>query len=307
MHINYRYRDFYNQSFQAEFQIGNTNTVDFHSARLTGCDFRNTNLNGADFSSTEIKHDRQKISSEISQIALHILWGIPIGWLAWQINYVVFGCGVSVESPNLYAWLTNPLWIVGFGAAAAVSYRWMFLTLIGLMSLLVFVSLVLSPAVGIVSIIIMVASFIAALIGIYLGYQRGAIAIGMVWVAVGVCSAISAGYSWLQYHEIHFAVLFAALTFLPAVLATQAFTKHFSRAKSALRTSFDGADLRNARFTNAILESCDFTKAILDNVDWTNAVFKNCKFPQNWHQNGNLNNNQAIASSLEYTPMLEKL
>jgi hypothetical protein len=298
-YTNYRYRDFQNQSFQQEFGITDLKTADFVGARLTGCDFRSTSLIGADFSETEIKPDRKKWQSEISQIALHIIWGIPLGWLSWQLNYVSFGCGISAALPNLYAWLINPLWIVGFGAAAVVSYRWMFLTFLGLISLLVVTSLILSPAVPIIGIIIMVVAFIAALFGIYIGYRKGAIAIGMIWIAVGVSSAISAGYSWLHYQEMHFAILFAALAVLPAALATQAFTNHFIKVKSAFVTSFDGADLTNARFINAVLENCDFTKANLTDVDWTGATFKNCKFPKNWAKD----NHQAIAPQIEYAPV----
>ncbi|MBD2178812.1 pentapeptide repeat-containing protein [Pseudanabaena sp. FACHB-1998] len=300
---NYRYQDFYNQSFQEELRIENPATVDFTGARLTGCDFQNTNLTGADFSKTEIKHDYKKIQSEISQIALHILWGIPLGWLSWQLNYVSFGCGMSDNLPNLYGWFTNPLWIVGFGAATVVSSRWMFLTFLGLISLLVITSIILSPAVPVMGIIIMVAAFVAALFGIYLGYRKGSISIGMIWIAVGVSSAISSGYSWLRYQEIHFALLFAALAILPAALATQAFTKHLRKVKSALITSFDGADLTKARFINADLENCDFTKANLTDVDWHGATFKNCKFPKNWAKD----DHQAIASPSEYALVLEKL
>ncbi|MFN5863417.1 MAG: pentapeptide repeat-containing protein, partial [Pseudanabaena sp.] len=53
-YVNYRYRDFQNQSFQSEFRKGEDKTADFTGARLKGCDFRGTGLTGADFSETVI-------------------------------------------------------------------------------------------------------------------------------------------------------------------------------------------------------------------------------------------------------------
>jgi uncharacterized protein YjbI with pentapeptide repeats len=44
-------------------------------------------------------------------------------------------------------------------------------------------------------------------------------------------------------------------------------------------TSFDDADLTNARFVNAVLENCDFSGANIEGIDWYGATFKNCKFP----------------------------
>lgn len=127
---------------------------------------------------------------------------------------------------------------------------------------------------------VMIAAFVMSLFWLYLGYKKGSIAVGMVWMAVVVSSSISAGYSWLKYHEIHYAILFAILALLPAVLATKAFNLHFAKVKMSAMTSFQGADLANARFVNAILENCDFLGANLVDIDWHGTTFKNCKFPK---------------------------
>jgi len=149
----------------------------------------------------------------------------------------------------------------------------------------------------------MIASFVMSLFGLYLGYEKGSIAVGMVWMAVLVSSSISAGYSWLKYHEIHYAILFAILALLPAVLATRAFNLHFAKIKLSAMTSFNGADLTNARFVNAVLENCDFLGANLVGVDWHGATFKNCKFPKGFSKD----EQTAITQTPDSNLAIEKL
>lgn len=66
-YVNYRYRDFQNQSFQNEFRKGEDKTADFTGARLKGCDFRGTGLTGADFSETAIAKDEKKLPKAMHQ------------------------------------------------------------------------------------------------------------------------------------------------------------------------------------------------------------------------------------------------
>jgi hypothetical protein len=152
-----------------------------------------------------------------------------------------------------------------------------------------------STALMIVGIGVMIAAFGMSMFGLYLGYKKGAIAVGMVWMAVGVSSAISAGYSWIKYREIHYAILLAVLAILPAVLATRAFNLHFAKVKMSVVTSFDDADLTNARFVNAVLENCDFSGANIEGIDWYGATFKNCKFPNGFSPD----TQEAIAKNQE--------
>jgi hypothetical protein len=209
---------------------------------------------------------------------LHIILGIPLGLAAWFLGrFVLIGCGGEVSNP--YGWLTNPfVWIFAFATAAAVSQRRIFYIYMGLIGVMVIAGIN-STALMIVGIGVMIAAFGMSMFGLYLGYRKGAIAVGMVWMAVGVSSAISAGYSWIKYREIHYAILFAVLAILPAVLATRAFNLHFAKVKMSVVTSFDDADLTNARFVNAVLENCDFSGANIEGIDWYGATFKNCKFP----------------------------
>jgi hypothetical protein len=277
-YVNYRYRDFQNQSFQNEFRKGEDKTADFTGARLKGCDFRGAGLTDADFSETAIAKDEKNFQKQCINMFLHIILGIPLGLAAWFLGrFVLIGCGGEVSNP--YGWLTNPfVWIFAFATAAAVSQRRIFYIYIGLIGVMVIAGIN-STALMIVGIGVMIAAFGMSMFGLYLGYKKGAIAVGMVWMAVGVSSAISAGYSWLKYREIHYAILFAVLAILPAVLATRAFNLHFAKVKMSVVTSFDDADLTNARFVNAVLENCDFSGANIEGIDWYGATFKNCKFP----------------------------
>lgn len=283
-YVNYRYRDFQNQSFCNEFRVESGNYADFTGSRLKSCDFRGASLVSADFSETAIGRDEKKFQSAIAQITSHILLGIPLGIAAWFLSqFTLAGCGVSESNP--YAWLTDPfIWIAAFAAAATISkrrYLPIFIGgLIGLMALAI--SLNNSILAGISGIIMLLGALGMSLFGMYLGYAKGSIAVGMVWMAVGVSSAISAGYSWLQYQEIHYAIWFALLTLLPAILATRAFNLHFAKAKILAMTSFRNANLTNARFVNASLENCDFLGANLEGIDWYGATFSNCKFSKGW-------------------------
>ncbi|WP_103667287.1 pentapeptide repeat-containing protein [Pseudanabaena sp. BC1403] len=300
--VNYRYRDFQNQSFQNEFRKGEEKEADFTGSRLKSCDFRGANLAGADFSETAISRDKQNFQKQITQMSLHIIFGVPLGLAAWTLGQLVLvGCGGEVANP--YGWITNPfVWIFAFATAAAMSRRKIFYVYMGLIGLMV-IAAINSTALTVVGIGVMIAAFVMSLFGLYLGYKKGAIAVGMVWMAVGVSSAISAGYSWIKHHEIHYAILFAVLALLPAVLATKAFNLHFTKVKMAAMTSFRGANLENARFVNANLENCDFLDANLQGVDWYGATFKNCKFPKGF----SMDVNEAIAKKPEINSEIEQI
>ncbi|WP_055077603.1 pentapeptide repeat-containing protein [Pseudanabaena sp. 'Roaring Creek'] len=300
-YVNYRYRNFQNQSFQHEFRQGEKKRAYFTGSRLKSCDFRGANLAGADFSETAISRDKQNFQKQIMQMSLHIILGIPLGLVAWAFGQlIVVGCGTEVADP--YGWITNPfVWIFTFATAAAISRRKIFYIYMGLIGLMV-IATINSTALPLVAPVVMFAAFVISLFGLYLGYQKGAIAVGMVWMAVGVSSAISAGYSWLEHHEIHYAILFAVLALLPAVMATKAFNLHFTKVKMAAMTSFRGANLENARFVNANLENCDFLDANLQGVDWYGATFKNCKFPKDFSDG-----NEAIAKYPEVNPEIEQM
>jgi uncharacterized protein YjbI with pentapeptide repeats len=302
-YINYRYRNVQNQSFQNEFRSGSNNHADFVGSRLESCDFRGTSLVGADFSEAAIGRDDKNFQNQITQMSLHIILGIPLGLAAWFSSQLIFvGCGG--EAANPYGWLTNPfIWIAAFAAAATMTKRSLFYVYIGLIGFMIFGALIGSKTASIISIGVLLVAFGMSLFGLYVGYKKGAIAVGMVWMAVGVSSAISAGYSWLKYHEIHYAILFAVLALLPAILATKAFNLHFSKVKMAAMTSFYGADLANARFVNAVLENCDFLGANLQGVDWHGATFKNCKFPKGFSRDGQ----DAIAKNPKTNPETDQL
>ena len=301
-YVNYRYRDFQNQSFQNEFRKSEEKKADFTGSRLKSCDFRGANLAGADFSETSISRDKQNFQKQIIQISLHIILGVPLGLAAWALGQLVLvGCGGEVANP--YGWITNPfVWMFAFATAAAMSQRKLFIVYMALIGLMV-IAAINSTALAIVGIGVMFAAFVMSLFGLYLGYKKGAIAVGMVWMAVGVSSAISAGYSWIKHHEIHYAILFAVLALLPAVLATKAFNLHFTKVKMAAMTSFRGTNLENARFVNANLENCDFLDANLQGVDWYGATFKNCKFPKGF----SMDVNEAIAKKPEINSEIEQI
>lgn len=302
-YVNYRYQDFQNQSFRDEFRVESGNYADFTGSRLKSCDFRGASLVGADFSETAIGRDEAAFRSQITQMVLHIILGIPLGLAAWLLGRVVLiGCGGEVSNP--YGWLTNPfVWIAAFGAAATMSKRSLFYVYIGLIGFMIFGALLGSKTAIIISISVILVAFGMSLFGIYMGYKKGSIAVGMVWMAVGVSSAISAGYSWLHYQEIHYAILFAILMIIPAILATQAFNLHFAKVKMTAMTSFCGADLTSARFVNAVLQNCDFTMAKLEEVDWSGATFSNCKFPESWVKN----QQEAIAQNIDTEQSSKKL
>jgi hypothetical protein len=301
-YINYRCRNVQNQSFQNEFRSGSNNQADFVGSRLESCDFRGTSLVGADFSEATIARDDKNFQKQIMQMSLHIILGVPLGLAAWASGQLVFiGCGGEVANP--YGWLTNPpVWILAFATAAAISQRRLFYIYMGLIGLMV-IAAINSTVLTVVGMGVMIAAFVISLFGLYLGYKKGAIAVGIVWMAVGVSSAISAGYSWLEHDEIHYAILFAVLALLPAVLATKAFNLHFAKVKMAAMTSFRGADLANARFVNADLENCDFLGANLQGVDWHGATFKNCKFPKGFSRDGQ----DAIAKNPKTNPETDQL
>ncbi len=301
-YINYRYQDVQNQSFQSEFSFGINNQADFVGSRLKGCDFRGASLVGADFSETAIARDDQNFKKQIIQMSLHIILGIPLGLAAWFFGQLIFvGCGGEVANP--YGWITNPfVWMFAFATAAAMSQRRLFIIYMGLIGLMVIASIH-YMALTVVGIGVMIAAFVMSLCGLYLGYKKGAIAVGMVWMAVGVSSAISAGYSWLKHDEIHYAILFAVLAIFPAILATKAFNLHFTKVKMSAMTSFYGADLENARFVNADLANCDFLGTNLQGVDWHGATFKNCKFPKGFSRDGQ----DAIAKNHETNPEIAQL
>ena len=301
-YVNYRHRDFQNQSFQNEFRKGEEKKADFTGSRLKSCDFRGANLAGADFSETAITRDNQNFQKQITRMSLHIILGVPLGLAAWASGQLVLvGCGEEVANP--YGWITNPfVWIFAFATAAAMSRRKIFYIYMGLIGLMVIASIH-YMALTVVGIGVMFAVFVMSLFGLYLGYKKGAIAVGMVWMAVGVSSATSAGYSWLKYHEIHYAILFAVIALLPAVLATKAFNLHFAKVKMSAMTSFHGANLENARFVNADLENCDFLDANLQGVDWHGATFKNCKFPKGFSANVQ----EEIAKHPAINPDIEQL
>ena len=191
---NHRYRHFQSQSFQNEFRKGDANKADFTGARLKGCDFRGTGLAGADFSETAIVRDQKNFQKQCFNMLLHIILGVPLGVVSWFAGQLVIaGCGREAASP--YGWIENPfVWIFAFSTAAAVSQRRLFYVYMGLIGLMV-IATINSTALMVVGIGVMIAAFGMSLFGLYLGYKKGTIAVGMVWIAVGVSSAISAGYS----------------------------------------------------------------------------------------------------------------
>ncbi len=284
-YVNYRYQDFQNQSFRDEFRVGIDNYADFTGARLKSCDFRGASLVGADFSETEIDHDEKTFQSQIISMVLHIIVSIPIGFITWLVNQEVWGCGVG-QSIDPYGWLTNPFtWIFAFATMATMSQKWIFLTYIALIILTALIAQISIQAASVVGVGLLLVAFGLALFGIYLGCTKGSIAVGIIWMTLGVSSSISAGYSWLAHREIHYAILFAVLTIIPAILAAKSFSLHVDKLKRSAMTSFCGADLTGARFVNAILRNCDFTMAKLEDVNWGGATFNNCKFPKNWVPN----------------------
>ena len=68
-------------------------------------------------------------------------------------------------------------------------------------------------------------------------------------------------------------------------------------------TSFDGADLTNARFVNAVLENCDFSDANIEGIDWYGATFKNCKFPKGFSPD----TQEAITKNIHTNPEMTQL
>jgi uncharacterized protein YjbI with pentapeptide repeats len=303
-YVNYRYQDFQNQSFRDEFRVDSGNYADFTGSRLKSCDFRGASLVGADFSETAIGRDEKTFQSAIGQLTLHIVLGIPLGIASWFLSqFTLAGCGVSEANP--YAWLTNPfIWIAAFATAATMSKRKALMFFLGLTFLMALASALHSGVLaGISGILMAIGALGMSLFGIYLGYSKGSIAVGMIWMTVGVSSAISAGYSWLAYREIHYAILFVVLTIIPAILATKAFNLHFAKVKRSAMTSFCGADLTRARFVNAVLQNCDFRMARLEDVDWSGATFSNCKFPKGWVQN----QQEVIAQDIDANQAIEKL
>ncbi|PZO42661.1 MAG: hypothetical protein DCF19_06365 [Pseudanabaena frigida] len=302
-YVNYRYQDFDNHSFQNEFRLGGDNYADFTGSRLKSCDFCGANLVDADFSETAIGRDDKIFQSQITQMVLHIIIGIPVGFMTWWVNQEVLGCGIG-QTIDPYGWLTNPFtWIFAFATMATMSKRWLFLRYMALIGLMVFVAMISSQAAGVVGVCLLLVAFGLAIFGIYLGYKKGSIAVGTIWMTVGISSAISAGCSWLEYQEIHYAILFAILTIIPAILATRAFNLHFAKVKLSAMTSFNGADITNARFVNAVLENCDFLGANLGGVDWHGATFKNCKFPKGFSRD----EQAVIADAPDSNLSIEKL
>ena len=304
-YTNYRYQDFCNESFENEFQDDSSDLYqDFTGSRIKSCDFRGANLVGADFSETAIGRDNKNFRMKITEMIAHIILGIPLGLAVWFFSRFVFvGCGGEIATPygwmtqSPYGWMENPfVWIFAFATAAAMSQRSLFYIYMGLIGLMVVIAAINSTALTMVGIGVMIAAFVMSLFGLYLGYKKGSIAVGMVWMAVVVSSSISAGYSWLKYHEIRIVILFAILALLPAVLATKAFNLHFAKVKMSAMTCFRRADLTNAKFVNAVLENCDFVDAKLEGVDWQGAVFRNCQFSQGWSR-----------EFQEANPLVEKL
>lgn len=303
-YVNYRYQAYQNQSFRDEFRVESGSYADFTGSRLKSCDFRGASLVGADFSETAIGRDEKTFQSAIGQITLHIVLGIPLGLASWFLSqFTLAGCGVSEANP--YAWLTDPfIWIAAFATAATMSKRKALMSFLGLTFLMALASSLHSGVLaGISGILMAIGALGMSLFGIYLGYSKGSIAVGMVWMAVGISSAISAGYSWLHYQELHYAILFAILTIIPAILATKAFNLHFAKVKRSAMTAFYGADLTRARFVNAVLQNCDFRMAKLEGVDWSGATFSNCKFPKGWSPNWQ----EAIAQDIDANQAIEKL
>jgi len=294
-YINYRYRSLQNQSFTSEFQAESENYADFVGSKIKSCNFRGTSLVGADFSETEIGRDEQKFKTQIMEMAWHLVIGVPLGFAAWFFNRAVIGCGAGLSS-DPYGWLTNPFaWIGALSVAATLSHGWLFIAYMGLIGLMVAIAMVNMVAANAIGVVLMLMALATSIFGLYLGYQKGSIAVGMVWIAVAVSSAISSGYSWFKYQEIHYAVLYAAIAVLPAILATRAFNLHFNKVKMSSMSCFQGADLTNARFVNAVLENCDFSGAELDGVNWYGATMRNCRFPRGWAKD----NREAIAQNCE--------
>jgi hypothetical protein len=283
--VNYRYRDFQNRSFQSEFSKSAANHADFTGARLSGCDFQGAGLAGADFSGTAIACDQKNFQNQRIHMVLHIILGGSLGIASFFAGQLVFGGRGGSEIASPYGWTQNPfVWIFAFATAAAISHRRLLFIYMGLIGLMV-IAAINSTTLTVVGIGVMIVAFGMSLFGLYLGYKKGAIAVGMVWMSVGISSAISAGYSWIKYQEIHYVILFTVLTIGTAVLATRAFNLHWTKVKMLAMTSFDGADLANARFVNAVLENCDFSGANLAGTDWRGAIFKNCKFPKGFSPN----------------------
>ena len=312
-YTNYRYRDFCNESFKNEFRDDSSDRFrDFTGSRIKSCDFRGANLMGADFSETAIGRDKKSFQKQLAPMLFHIIVGILLGLSVWDLSRAVFdifdigvrGCGANAKSSliyvyNPYGWLNPFIWIVAFAAAATISQKWLFIIWMGLIGLTVFGAFLLGSGTFMLisgGIILILVAFFSCLFGLYLGYAEGSIAVGMVWMAVAISSSISAIYSWVEYQEMHYAILFAVITLLPASLATQAFHLYLNKVKMSAVTSFQRADLTNAKFVNAVLENCDFVDAKLEGVDWQGAVFRNCQFSQGWSR-----------EFQEANPLVEKL
>ena len=162
---------------------------------------------------------------------------------------------------------------------------YVYMGLIGAMILIATIDLKLVG--GMALLIAPLVGLVQSLLGVYLGYRKGSIAVGMVWMTVGASSTISAGTSWFSYHKIPDAILFAVLAIFPVMLAIRAFNLHFTKVKMSSMTSICGADLENARFISSHLENCDFSDANVKGVDWYGATFKNCKFPKGFSMDVN--------------------
>ena len=281
-YINYRYRSLQDQSFSREFQAENENYADFVGAKIKSCDFRGASLVGADFSETTIGRDEQKFKTQIMEMVGHLVIGIPLGFATWFFNRAVIGDNAGL-STNAYGWLTNPfIWIAALSVAATVSHGWLFIAYMGIIGVMAAIAMANTGASSVIGLVLILAALGTSIFGLYWGYRKGSIAVGMVWMAVAVSAAISSGYSWFAYQQINYAILYAAIAVVPAILATRAFSLHFHKVKMSSMTCFQNANLTKARFVNATLENCDFFGANLDGVNWYGATMRNCRFPRGW-------------------------
>jgi len=269
----------------ASFKKQNLSNADFSGWNLKGASFQGANLEGTDFSGVKTgKSDRFEL--QLLSLTFSVIAGILLGFGSWNGSYVGFGCGGSRLDPN--AWMLNPfVGILAFATVGAVSKRWIakiFATtfcLSGAISLLA-MGLAIQSSSGVFFILWIFLIPCLAIAGIYAGYRNGSVAIGCIWIAFAVSSAISAAYSAIRLNEVPSAIFFAIFTLITASLATHAFHRHFVRVSQASHTSFRNANLRSAKFYDAILEDCDFSGANLEGVEWDRTTIKNCKFSPKW-------------------------
>lgn len=273
--MDYSGRNLSNESFKRQDLSGK----DFSGSDLRGTSFQSAILERADFSGIRTGKS-ERFASQFGLLVFSIIVGIFLGFVSWQISITSIGCGGDRLDP--YMWIINPFgWTIGFATTGAISRTWIFrryLFVLGFAIALIPLNAI-SPYFGLLWILVAIGFLILAIAGIIAGYRYGSVAIGSIWVAIGVSSAISAGYSIIALQSIPLGTIYFLIAIVPTAMATRSFHRHFARIWQASKTSFRGANLQYATFRHAVLEDCDFRSANLKGVEWDGATIKNCKFP----------------------------